>query len=353
MIRLAKGFSSIALLLFTIIWLAGCLSAGENWNAVTAGRPVIGLTVERSEDKEVELDTQIRLRVSIDNGNIRVTRGNGDKLLIRETLRIKGPASKERLGELLDMSKSKVESVAYSVNVDQRQSKEIKPLYGMADDIELIIPEAINMLNISLNNGTVDISGLDGLRSAELSTVNGQITVSESSSDSIKVSVDKGNIDMQDFSGSGSYECKRGNINLKAVKGPVDLTSVSGDATIENSEGVLKCDLSSGRLTVRNTGIGSGSDLYASTGRIKAELTGLDSAGKLSVKSSDADIRLKMPENKGYSLIARSTGGKVRNKMNPSPGTLKRSPTGEVYGDVAGGGVSMDVYTDSGSITLY
>jgi hypothetical protein len=111
--------------------------------------------------------------------------------------------------------------------------------------------------------------------------------------------------------------------------------------------------LSAGRLVIKNTGIGSGSDLYASTGSIDAELTGLDSAGKLSVKSADADIRLKMPGNKGYSLIARSTGGKVHNKINPSPGTLKKSPTGEVYGDVAGGGVSMDIYTDSGSITLY
>lgn len=353
MIRLAKSFSSITLLVFTIVWLAGCSSTGGHWSVVTAGRPVIGLTVEKSEDREVKLDSQVRLRVSIDNGNIRITRGNGEKLLIRETLRIKGPASKERLGELLDMSKSKVDSVAYSVNVDQKQSKEIKPLYGMADDIEFIIPEAINMLNVSLKNGTVDISGLDGLRSAEFSMVNGQIAVAESSSDSIKVSVDKGNIQMEDYSGSGSYECKHGNINLKAVKGPVDLTSVSGDAIIEDSEGALKCDLSAGRLVIKNTGIGSGSDLYASTGSIDAELTGLDSAGKLSVKSADADIRLKMPENKGYSLIARSTGGKVHNKINPSPGTLKKSPTGEVYGDVAGGGVSMDVYTDSGSITLY
>ncbi len=351
--RLTRGFSLIILIVFTAIWLPGCSAAGENWGMVAAGRPVIGLAVEKSEDREIALESQTRLRVNIDNGNIRITRGNDDKLLIRETLRIKGPASKERLGELLDMSKSKVESFANSISVDQKQSEEIKPLYGMADDIEFIIPESISILNISINNGTVNLSGLDGLRSAELSAVNGQIDVSGSSSDSIKMSVDKGNINIEDFSGSGSYECGRGDINLKAVSGSVDLTSVSGDAVIEESEGTFKCDMSSGQLTVRNSSIRSGSDLYSSTGSIDAELAELDSAGKLSVKSADADIRLKMPENKGYSLIARSTGGKVYNKMNPSPGTLKKSPTGEVYGDVAGGGISIEIYTDSGSVTLY
>lgn len=353
MIRLARGFSLIILMLFTAVWLAGCSSTGENWSVVAAGRPVIGLTAEKSYNKEIVLDSQPRLRIAMDNGNIRITRGNGDKLLIRETLRIKGPSSRERLGELLDMSTSKVTSLAYSINVDQKQSEEIKPLYGMADDIEFIIPASINILNISLLNGTVNLSGLDGLRSAELSIVNGQIDVSESSSDSIKVSVDKGNIKMKDFSGSGSYECGRGDIGLKAVSGSVDLTSVSGDTVIEDSEGTLKCDISSGRLTVRNSKVCSGSDLYASTGRIDMELADLDSTGKLSVKSADADIRLKMPGNKGYALIARSTGGKVSNKMNPSPGTLKKSPTGELYGDVAGGGVSIEIYTDSGSVTLY
>lgn len=155
------------------------------------------------------------------------------------------------------------------------------------------------------------------------------------------------------FSGNGSYECGRGDIDLKAVSGSIDLTSVSGDTIIEEADGTLKCDISSGRLKVRNSRIGGGSDLYASAGSIDAELSDLENAGKLSVKSSDADIRLKMPEDKGYSLIARATCGKIFNKINPSPETLKKSPTGELYGDVAGGGVSIEIYTDSGSVTLY
>lgn len=342
------------MIILTAFLLGGCSSSGEKWSTVTAGRPVIGFTSEQSENRELKLESsQIRLRVAIDNGNIRIVRGKGDKLLIRETLCIKGPASKERLDELLGKSKSTVESLAYSVNVEQKQNEEIKPLYGMSDDIEFVVPVLMNMFDISLKNGTISVSGMDGLKSAELSVVNGRIDVSESSSDTIKVSVDKGNINVGGFSGDGSYICGRGDIGLKAVSGAVDLTSVSGDAIIEDSEGVLKCDISSGRLKVRNTGIGSGSDLYASTGMIDAELGGLDSSGKLSIKSATADIRLKMPENKGYSLIARSTDGKVYNRISPPPEALKKSPTGEVYGDVAGGGVSIDIYTDGGNVTLY
>lgn len=321
---------------------------------VASGRPVIGFAVEKSESREISLDSsQVRLCVDIDDGNIRIVRGDGDKLLMKETLRIKGPASKERLSELLEKSRSKVESVAYSVNVNQIQSDDIRPLYGMADEIEFIVPESMNMFNISLRNGTITLSGLKELTMAELSAVNGRIDVSGCSSDNIKVSVDRGNINVEDFSGNGSYKCGRGDISLKALFGSADLTSISGDAVIADSEGILKCDMSSGRLTVRNSRIGSGSDLYSSTGSIDAELNDIESSGKLSIKSADVDIRLKMPENKGYSIIARATDGKIFNKINPSPDTLKKAPSGELYGDVAGGGVSMDIYTDRGSITLY
>ncbi|HEX2945327.1 MAG TPA: DUF4097 family beta strand repeat-containing protein [Clostridia bacterium] len=353
MIRRARCFSLITVLIFFTLFFAGCTSSGENWSVVTAGRPVIGFTVEKGEDREIDPDRQNRLHVAIDNGNIRITRGNGSKLLIRETLRIKGPASKERLEELLESSRSKVDNSGYGINVDQKQSEEIKPLYGMADDLEIVIPAAINVLNISLKNGTISLSGLDGLREAELNAVNGQVGVYDSSSDSIKVNVENGNIDISDFSGGGVYDCGRGDIKLNAVSGSVDLTSVSGDADIMDTEGVIKCDISSGRLTVKGSSIGDGSDLYASTGSIDAELTDIDNTGKLTVKSADADIRLKMPVNKGYSLIAGATRGRVHNKMNPSPETLKKSPEGKVYGDVGGGGLSLDVYTDGGSITLF
>jgi len=67
--------------------------------------------------------------------------------------------------------------------------------------------------------------------------------------------------------------------------------------------------------------------------------------------AAKGDIRLKMPHDSGWSLIARSTKGRVINRLKPDQ-ELKKSPSGEVYGDVRGGGVLIDAYVDDGNIYL-
>lgn len=314
--------------------------------------PAIGIAAEDESITNVDAGSQTRLNLVLNNGDIKITRGGQEHVQIIENRRIKGPASREQLRKYLKANKSRVDSNSFSINIDGRQVDGIKLLFGYENDIELTLPASLVTINISVDNGSILMSGIEGMSGIVLSVKKGRIHMEKCISARIQASAEDGMILMEDIEGHGSYKCGRGNIQLRKVNGTVEVISVSGDTVIENCAGKLNCDVSSGSITVRDTELKDGSELYASNGNIEAGLEGIEVAGKYSIKAASGRISLKMPRKTGYSLIARSTGGRIYNEMDPAPETLAKAHPGEIYGDVGNGGASIDVYIDRGNIYL-
>ncbi|MGE5615048.1 MAG: DUF4097 family beta strand repeat-containing protein [Bacillota bacterium] len=314
--------------------------------------PAIGITAEEKSITSVDAGSQTRLNLVLNNGDVKITRGGRDHVQIIENRRIRGPASRGQLGEYLKSNKSRVDSTYFDINIDGRQVDGIKPFFGYENDIELILPASLAAINITIDNGSIMVSDLDGMSNMELSVKKGRIHVEKCNSIRIKASVAEGRISAEGIIGNGTFNCGRGDIRLREVNGTIEIVSVSGDTIIENCTGKLNCDISSGSITVRDTELKNGSALYASNGNISVELEKIDVEGKYSIKAASGNISLKMPQETGYSLIARSTRGRAYNKMDPAPETLERAPSGEIYGDVGNGGASIDVYIDRGNIYL-
>lgn len=373
----------------------------------TDGKPAIGPTVEKDSTKNVDISSQTRLKVKIQDesiGNIKIIRGDGDKLLINEKTSLKGPASKEQLGKILNNTESNVTfsfasvAIDYKVNVphkgtektqrdtetegqkgtekrqkdaetegqkdaqtdkqkdaqaDKQKEDSLKPLYRCTVDMELIVPDSFTSIDVDAENASICLSGFEGLSVVDLSTKMGVIRVDRCSVGRINVFVDSGDIWMKDVTGNSICECGRGDIFLSGLKGDAEVRSVSGITVIEKSEGRLDCDISSGTLTVRESKMAEDSFLYASTGVITADLNGMDGTGTYTLKSPAGDIMVDLPENSGWSLTAKSARGHVKNNMEQLSEGLERTPDGVVYGDVNGGGPIVDIYTDRGNITLY
>ena len=380
--RLEKKFRSIGRLLTIVlvvmitVSLIGCkkpLKVGSTANDGNGTyysniRPAIGPTVEKETKNNIDISSQIKITVKIQSGSVKITRGDQDELQIIEKTSLKGPASEEYLNQILKDIKSTVETTTMSVSInhkaylapdvetdtltDAEAEEELRPLYRCNVDLELIVPETIKSIYVDAENAAISLSGFEGMSRVELSAERGLINVNQCSSGKISASVDNGDIWMEDITGNGTYECGRGDIMLNGVKGSVDVKSLAGDSSIENVEGKVNCDISAGSLAVRESKMESGSVLYASTGTISADMEGIGSAGTFTIKSSSGDIRVKLPKKDGWSMSAKSTRGRIKNHMDTIPETLETGADGEVYGDVNGGGSSIDIYTDMGSIIL-
>lgn len=314
--------------------------------------PVIGITAEDKSITSVDVGSRTGLNLVLNNGDVKITRGSQEQVQIIENSRIKGPVSREQLRKYLMANKCRVDNASSGINIDGKQVDGIKPLFGYENDIELILPASLVTIKISIDNGSILMSGIDGMSDIELSVKRGRIHMEKCNSASIRVSAGDGTILMEDIEGDGTYKCGRGNIWLRKVNGTSEVITVSGDTVIEDCAGKLDCDVSSGSITVRDTELKDDSALYASNGNIEAELEKIEATGKYSIKTASGRISLKMPRETGYSLIARSTRGRIYNEMDPVPKTLAEAPSGEIYGDVGNGGASIDVYIDRGNIHL-
>jgi len=365
--------------------LTGCTGQAKNGVIISNGgfgakysdgKPAIGPAVEKETAVNIDISTQTRLKINVQKGSIKITRGSRKQLRLIEKTRLKGPASKERLNEYLRNINSDIETTSISVSINHRaylkvgsntgaqtiengntgaetkEDEEVKPLYKCTVDMEVIVPETITAIDVDAENALITLSGFGDMSSMDLSVKRGLIRVDQCSSNKISVSVENGDILMENITGYGTYDCGRGDIVITGAKGAVELKSLAGDTVIERAEGKLDCDISSGSLKITDSILESGTVLYASTGTISADLSRIDEKGTYTIKSSAGNILVNLPQYTGWSLIAKSTRGRVKNNIKLISESLEKGPDGEIYGDVNGGGASIDLYTDRGNIIL-
>jgi hypothetical protein len=342
----------LLLMVFSAGAFSGCTLLAGREQAYFYERPSIGFTAKDEVTTEVELQGQNSLTLTAEDGVITIVPYEGKTLRLTEKRRLTGPSTPKALKAMLDKRSLKIEKDVTEVTIDMESGEKQKPLYRLTDDVELKVPKGVFLLNITAKSGKIALSGFSGMSSLDLGISKGNIEVTRCEAYQLIVNVTQGNLEIAEFSGDGTYECGKGNNTLRDIKGDIELSSLAGNTRIEEAEGRLECDVSSGSMTVGSSRISGGSVLYASNGTIDADLSNLDASGKYEIKASKGELKLKLSGTAGWSLLAESTNGRIKAKPFLSSGELKWSPTGELYGDVRGGGPAIDVYTDMGDIAL-
>lgn len=352
LMRKIQFVAIILIILFSSAFITGCtLIAGEK-QVYFYERPAIGFTVEDEVTTNVDLQEQNSLSVSAKDGVITITLYDGDTLQIVEKRKLTGPSSKKALKAMLEKNKLGIEKGMVDVRLKNEAEGKQKPFFRFVDDMELRVPKAFTNVDVAADSGGIEASGLSTVNIVSLKINKGNIKIENCNAYVMHATIIDGNLEVHDYIGSGTYQCGRGNLRLLGIKGNIDLSSLSGDSVIEKSEGRLNCDISTGSLKIVDSHMKKDSVLYASYGEITADLKNIEPSGKYSIKTSNGDIKLTLPETAGWSLIARSTNGRITENPGLHTDELKKSPTGELYGDVRGGGPYIDVYTDMGNIIL-
>lgn len=350
--RRTQNLFLIGFTILSFFAMTGCGRDSGEEPAVKYERPAIGFAVEEEKVTELDLQKQYIMNIEAQDGIIRITRWDEDYIQVKENRKLQGPASKGALKTLLEKNNYRVETTNFEVKLVKEPDKELKALFRRTDDIELMVPEGINTVRVSAGTGAIIITGLKEMSGVDLKLEKGVIKAESCDVNRINAEITVGDLDAEGINGSGSYKCGRGDITLKDTEGTVEIKSVSGHITAENLSGRLNADISSGSIAIKASLLKADSMLYASYGDIKAELEGLEAGGKYTIRAANGTVRLQMPENTGWSLLAKSTKGSVINNLKLPADELERAPSGELYGDVGGGGPTVDVYVDKGDIIL-
>ena len=155
-----------------------------------------------------------------------------------------------------------------------------------------------------------------------------------------------GNLSAAAANGVQRLETTSGNITLEsaALKAGSTINSVSGDIRVGQMTGAPYIGTTSGSITVeRMEGYG---EYTTTSGGI--DLTYLAVKGDISVSSTSGTVRLGLPGGLGMDFDARSNSGSIHTPFDGELTVRKRSKSGSV----SGGGVSVQIVTTSGDITV-
>jgi DUF4097 and DUF4098 domain-containing protein YvlB len=288
----------------------------------------------RSESfsRRVRLGRDGRVVITNVSGNITVTGGSGDDVVI------------EAIKHGNDLS-------SLQIQIDERPGRvEIHPDYpsrGDADvDFTLTVPSTA-AVDAKAVSGNIKITGVQGTVRAE--NVSGNITTSSTPKLEFAKTV-SGDVEISDARAESdlSLGSVSGNVHVRGLNARgLDLVTVSGDVTLSNAT----CE----RMGMKSM---SGGLEYGGT---------LAKNGRFDVNSHSGTIRLKLAGTTGFELNATTFSGSVRSELElklGGPGTTGDSGnrdrsgrrrsygTHEIRATYGDGSATLDLRTFSGDIVI-
>lgn len=176
--------------------------------------------------------------------------------------------------------------------------------------------------------GAIEASGLR--KGARATTGNGHISLSEVGGDTYaKTSF-----------GAVTVSRVNGNLTIENSNGQVTGSSVKGDATARTSFAAVTLDDIGGNITVDN----QNGAVMITAARTPA------GCKNISAKTSFSSIQVRLPENAGYTLTARTSFGRINSELPIT--TVGQVGGDSLTGKIGNGGCTLSLTNSNGSIEM-
>ncbi len=306
---------------------------------------------EGSFDRTLKVSGPVDLDVVTGSGAITVNRGGDGQVVIHATIRASdnGWFSGDVSGRIRDIENNPpVEQSGNSIRVghfsDSERSRNVSISYDIQvpSDTRVHSRTGSGHIRVSTVTGPVDAStgsggiDLDNIASeARLQTGSGGINI-RNVPGAVRAHTGSGSIEGTDLGGGAT-------VNTAAKFQGKALPLASSGTNSGNS--YLDFETGSGGIRLQNvTG-----ELKASTGSGTIEAQG-QQTGDWDLHTGSGGIRVRLPENSKFTLMARTSSGSVSTDFPITvQGTINRK---ELSGAVNGGGPHLDLHTGSGSIHI-
>ncbi len=280
--------------------------------------------VKGSFERTLNVSGPVNLEVKSGSGSITIRTGGSDTVRVVGRIRAQsswGSGSAEDKVRRLEENPP-IEQTGNQIVVGEVGDRELTR--NVSISYELQVPEDTR-LRSSTGSGSQSIGDIhgpvdasSGSGSLEIGDVGGEVEASTGSG-SIRVESVHGRFRAK--AGSGSVEIKQ------TAPGNVEVETGSGSIQLSGVRGALRASTGSGTITVDGVPTGDW-ELHASSG----------------------DIDLRLNEEVGFDLRARTSSGRI--ESDPPVTVTGKLSKRELRGQVRGGGPLLEVSTSSGSIRI-
>lgn len=286
---------------------------------------------EGSFDRTLKVGSAVDLDVTTGSGSITVNRGSAGQVVVHATIRANNNwFSGDSTGRIREIEQNPpVEQTGNVVRIGHFSDSDRQR--NISIDYDIQVP-ADAKLHARSGSGHVRVSQVNG--PVDASTGSGSIEVGDISSEA-RIQTGSGNITITNVgsqvrahTGSGSIRGEKIGTGATTASGAyLDFETGSGGIHLQRVAGELKARTGSGSIEVDGQPVG---DWDVSTG--------------------SGGIRVHLPENSKFNLMARTSSGTVNSDFPITiQGTLNRH---ELSGPVNGGGPRLQLHTGSGSIHI-
>jgi DUF4097 and DUF4098 domain-containing protein YvlB len=242
---------------------------------------------------------------------------------------------------------------------------EIKgPFEGMTSAGSIHLQGASGVVTAKTSGGSISLGTLASDATAETSA--GSISVKRANA-KLTATTHGGSIELGELEGPARVETSAGSITVKAAKeqlsaithgGRIEAGELGGPADLETSAGSIKVGAAHAPLVANTSGGGIEIDQAADTitahtsaGSITAAFTA-QPHGDCRLTTSGGGINVRIAENLGFDLDARTSGGRVITELPVTITVVGEHKSGALRGKLNGGGKLLELKTSAGDIVL-
>ena len=160
---------------------------------------------------------------------------------------------------------------------------------------------------------------------------------------SVRAKADSGGIRIEGVQGTVECETDSGYLEVVGTGSAVNAKADSGRIEIRQATGPVRAEVDSGEIEALE--IGGAIDARSDSGEIRLSQT---IAAKVRAQADSGRVQVRLAPGAGYTLRAKADSGHIQVPEM----SRNRIKDNEVYGDIRGGGPSVDVEVDSGDIDI-
>lgn len=334
--RRTVGISCLVSILF---WLAHSPVAAEAWFEF---------------EKSLEVQAAVELDLTLTAGDVYITRGSGNRLIIEGVKRVWGRDFTEakRVADLIEIDvRQGGNQVVITTNYLPLSPGDRSLLgkkfengaahYGNVD--YRITAPAFAKITIHADAAQIELTSIDGDVSIEnghgrikVESLFGSLKIRQTSGD-IELANIEGVIDVETKSGGTRGEFLIGEVTLNQAEGEVDLKWVEGDIRIKSVSATIQIRQLRGAIDLEN----KDGDVYIQTD--------LNSPRDFFVRTGSGAIRFSVPEKSAGTLKIETKSGVISTEI---PISVEAMTANQLKGVFGRGGTQIELRSTSGDVTL-
>lgn len=314
------------------------------WNVLQAEVP-------HKEESERVFKTSGRPFLTVRNadGNTMLESANGSDVRVEVTKTVRHAKNEAEAKKYADRVTIRLHQVENKIEIEAIHPR--NTFFNLGNNPQVVVYFRITApkssdITASGSDGEMEVRGFDG--ALQLTVADGDLTAKDLSG-KMKIAALDGNINVSGCTGTIEFRVADGDLNVEQCSGDIQASSMDGSLIMNQIKGSVDARTSDGKLLLN--GILESLNVRATDGTVDVHVNNGSMMQKdWSLKSSDGNISLHLPESFSAKLDISSSDGHIETrKPILIEGSLSNN---KILGKMGNGGHLLQIHTRDGNVQI-